>query len=105
MMQAHEALETAEQNATAAASTIDVREQRVIDGVKIILPDPGFPQSLQVIARVGEGDVDLAHLMLVQWPIDIHVDENGAYATLHVRVKELELNGVAIRAVDDENEV
>lgn len=74
---------------------------KIIESVKVILEDPGHTVATQVIAKVTDGtsfdEVDLTALALVHFPLDIHIDGNGATVTLKMRVSELELHGFAVK--------
>lgn len=68
---------------------------KLVEGVAIILKDPAFPQSIEVFLKQEGESLSLTEAMLVRWPIDIHIDDKGAYVTLRIPVKHLEINGIA----------
>lgn len=75
---------------------------KLIESVRIKLTDPGHPHSIEIFGKLRDEknqleEVDLTAMMLVQWPIDIHIDSDGAIATLKMRVSELELNDIAVK--------
>lgn len=79
---------------------------KIIEGVKVILADPGYPHSTQIIAKIRNSDAnsieefDLTNAMLVQWPIDIHIDSEGAIVTLKMRASELEVKCGVVKVVE-----
>lgn len=80
---------------------------KVIESVKIILPEPGIPQSMQIFFNVKETDQVSARddaLMgnpnvvsaegVVLWPVRIECDGNGCFVLLRMAVSEI--RGVAV---------
>lgn len=65
----------------------------MIEGVKIVLPNSRFPQDLR-ISFVSDREINLCEEGLVFWPVDIHIDEKGAVATLRMTITELEIDGI-----------
>lgn len=61
-------------------------------GIKLVLPEPGFAPSLKVILKIRDQveEIDLTAMAIVYWPVDVHIDENGAIATFKMRVTEIE---------------
>jgi hypothetical protein len=78
---------------------------KIIESVKVVLEDPGHAFGTQIIAKIkGSGeDVDLTAMALVHWPIDIHIDGQGATVTLKMRVSELELHGFSVKAEEPDD--
>jgi len=69
---------------------------KLVNGVRIVLTDPGFPQSVEVYLQKEGEEMNLSEGCMVRWPIDIHIDEKGAFVTLQIPVRSLEVAGVAI---------
>ena len=65
---------------------------RLKEGVKIVLENGNFPHSIQIFHQ----DEEICSKGIVNWPIDIHIDDKGAVATLRVPVAELHINGIAV---------
>lgn len=81
---------------------------KIIEGIKVVLADPGHPVATQVIAKIKDyssqqyDEADLTAVALVHFPIDIHIDNKGATVTLRMHATELEVNGLAVKAEEPE---
>lgn len=67
-----------------------------VEGVKIVLQEGNPHYGLQIFFKVEGEPIDMAAKGSVWWPVDIHIDEKGAVATLKVPIVALEVAGVAI---------
>lgn len=68
---------------------------KLINGVRIVMKDPGHPASVEVYLQKEGEEQNLTEGAIVHWPIDIHIDEKGVFATLRIRLHSLEIAGIA----------